>query len=436
MERGPRRGPVAEQRLGLQSRRLPRRKVNLPHSRRLEWHGDVDDDATGERRGEAPRGARRGPSKAPRARRPPPRRRRTRCPCRQRPSRRAPRARPPFPSPCPRRAIPGSTSCPAFAQRSARPLPLFARTAQNRDPHGWGSLPCEALQRSLKSRASSDCRASFACPSPALPASRLSPYGGIPVLAPATISPASSSTGSRAKVSTLRDGDVIVVASKAVSRVPRGASSNLGHGGGVDRARELARETGKDERLVELDTPRVVGDLAGQAPGALVVRHKLGFVERGRGNRHEQRPPSAPPAREADGLEGPPGRGCSSCPRPRIGRPRPSARALTRATAGARRRRRSATRSAARSGSAPWAPPSASRGFPPSGTSAASPTSSSAASSTRSRRSPTRSPRRPTSSPGKAPRGGPSCSCAGSTFDVGEHGAHELVRPREKDLYA
>jgi coenzyme F420-0:L-glutamate ligase/coenzyme F420-1:gamma-L-glutamate ligase len=75
---------------------------------------------------------------------------------------------------------------------------------------------------------------------------------------------------------TLRDGDVIVVASKAVSRA-EGRFVNLATVEVSPRAREVARETGKDERVVEL-VLRESAAISRQGSDALVVRHRLGFV--------------------------------------------------------------------------------------------------------------------------------------------------------------
>ncbi len=74
----------------------------------------------------------------------------------------------------------------------------------------------------------------------------------------------------------LRDGDVIVIASKAVSRA-EGRFVDLATVEPTDRARAAALETGKDARLCELilrEGPQV----SRSGPGALVVRHRLGFV--------------------------------------------------------------------------------------------------------------------------------------------------------------
>jgi coenzyme F420-0:L-glutamate ligase/coenzyme F420-1:gamma-L-glutamate ligase len=75
---------------------------------------------------------------------------------------------------------------------------------------------------------------------------------------------------------TLHDGDVLVVASKIVSRA-EGRFVDLTTVEPSDRARELARQTGKDERVVEL-VLRESDGISRVAHDALVVRHRLGFV--------------------------------------------------------------------------------------------------------------------------------------------------------------
>lgn len=75
---------------------------------------------------------------------------------------------------------------------------------------------------------------------------------------------------------TLQDGDVLVVASKVISR-SEGRFVDLSTVVVGNRARALATETGKDPRLVELIL-RDTLDLSRIGPGALVVRHKLGFI--------------------------------------------------------------------------------------------------------------------------------------------------------------
>lgn len=75
---------------------------------------------------------------------------------------------------------------------------------------------------------------------------------------------------------TVREGDVIVVASKLVAR----AEDRFVDLGSVDpspRARELARATGQDPRHVEVVLRESVA-VSRAANGVLIVRHRLGFV--------------------------------------------------------------------------------------------------------------------------------------------------------------
>jgi len=74
----------------------------------------------------------------------------------------------------------------------------------------------------------------------------------------------------------LRGGDVLVVSSKVVSK----AEGRFVELSGVDPGPEAvarAAETGHDPRLVELVLRESVA-VSRQAPGVLVVRHRLGFV--------------------------------------------------------------------------------------------------------------------------------------------------------------
>src|SRR5262245_50731743 len=74
----------------------------------------------------------------------------------------------------------------------------------------------------------------------------------------------------------LRDGDVLVVASKAVSRA-EGRFVDLAAVTPSERASEIARQTGGDPRVVEI----VLGEaqaVSRVARDALIVRHRLGFV--------------------------------------------------------------------------------------------------------------------------------------------------------------
>ena len=74
----------------------------------------------------------------------------------------------------------------------------------------------------------------------------------------------------------LADGDVIVIASKIVSRA-EGCFVDLGSIVPSDAARELGGELQKDPRLVELILRESVG-ISRKTSGALIVRHRLGFI--------------------------------------------------------------------------------------------------------------------------------------------------------------
>jgi coenzyme F420-0:L-glutamate ligase / coenzyme F420-1:gamma-L-glutamate ligase len=72
------------------------------------------------------------------------------------------------------------------------------------------------------------------------------------------------------------DGDVLVVTSKLLSRA-EGRFVELPRVEPSPRAVEIAKQVGKDPRAVELIL-RESSSVSRQAPGVLVVRHRLGFV--------------------------------------------------------------------------------------------------------------------------------------------------------------
>jgi len=74
----------------------------------------------------------------------------------------------------------------------------------------------------------------------------------------------------------LRDGDVVVVASKVVSR-SEGRFVDLRTVTPSARAQEVGAQIGKDPRLVELILSESL-QISRSAPGVLIVRHRLGFV--------------------------------------------------------------------------------------------------------------------------------------------------------------
>ena len=93
----------------------------------------------------------------------------------------------------------------------------------------------------------------------------------------------------------LRSGDVIVIASKIVSRA-EGRFVDLSTVAPTSEAVALAKEVQKDARLVELILRESVG-ISRKTPGALIVRHRLGFVSANAGIDAS----NAAPADAADG---------------------------------------------------------------------------------------------------------------------------------------
>jgi len=74
----------------------------------------------------------------------------------------------------------------------------------------------------------------------------------------------------------IRDGDVLVVAQKIVSKA-EGRTVRLAEVEASIEARELAKEVDKDPRLVELIL-RESKTVVRKAPGVIIVRHHLGIV--------------------------------------------------------------------------------------------------------------------------------------------------------------
>lgn len=91
----------------------------------------------------------------------------------------------------------------------------------------------------------------------------------------------------------LSDGDVLVIASKIVSRA-EGCFVDLGSIDPGPRALQLGKEVDKDPRLVEL----ILGEstaVSRKTPGALIVRHRLGFVAANAGIDASNAAPSSAP---------------------------------------------------------------------------------------------------------------------------------------------
>ena len=82
----------------------------------------------------------------------------------------------------------------------------------------------------------------------------------------------------------LLDGDIVVLASKIVAKA-EGRLVDLAQVTPSPRAIEVAGQTGKDPRLVEL----ILGEsevISRIRPGLLIVRHKLGFTSANAGIDH------------------------------------------------------------------------------------------------------------------------------------------------------
>ena len=74
----------------------------------------------------------------------------------------------------------------------------------------------------------------------------------------------------------LVDGDIVCIAQKVVSKA-EGQTVSLADITPSEKAIELARETEKDPRLVELILAEST-DLLRKKPGVLIMRHRLGLV--------------------------------------------------------------------------------------------------------------------------------------------------------------
>lgn len=99
---------------------------------------------------------------------------------------------------------------------------------------------------------------------------------GIPLIAPGDDLPRLIAAALEAAQIELRDGDILAVTSKALSRA-EGRFVDLRSVEISPRARELAADVGKDPRIVELIL-RESTAISRQARDTLVVRHRLGFI--------------------------------------------------------------------------------------------------------------------------------------------------------------
>lgn len=96
---------------------------------------------------------------------------------------------------------------------------------------------------------------------------------------------------------TLDDGDVLVIAQKIVSKA-EGRTVNLTNVTPSTRALELASQTEKDPRLVEL-VLQESNEVLRTRPGTIIVEHKLGFVCANAGIDHSNVAPPFPQGEKA-----------------------------------------------------------------------------------------------------------------------------------------
>lgn len=99
---------------------------------------------------------------------------------------------------------------------------------------------------------------------------------GIPLIEPGDDLPQLILEGLRRENLILQTGDVLVITSKIVSK-SEGRLFDLGQVQPSERAQQVAAETRKDPRIVELVLQESRA-ISRQAPGVLVVQHRLGFV--------------------------------------------------------------------------------------------------------------------------------------------------------------
>lgn len=104
----------------------------------------------------------------------------------------------------------------------------------------------------------------------------LSPIPGIPLIQPGDNLANILLSSLAAAGLTLRDGDILVLAQKIVSKA-EGRLVNLNDVEPSPRAVEIGAEIAKDPRLVELMLRESTGILRTR-PGTIIVEHKLGFI--------------------------------------------------------------------------------------------------------------------------------------------------------------
>ena len=104
----------------------------------------------------------------------------------------------------------------------------------------------------------------------------ITPIGGIKLVEPGDDLASLLLEGLAASHLDLEDGDIVAVAQKIVSKA-EGRQVDLATVEASEQARQLAAETDKDPRLVQLILDEST-EVVRKKPGVLIVRHRLGLV--------------------------------------------------------------------------------------------------------------------------------------------------------------
>lgn len=107
---------------------------------------------------------------------------------------------------------------------------------------------------------------------------------GIPLIQPGDDLPTLMLAALARTSVTLQDHDVLVITSKIVSKA-EGRRLDLRTIKASARAEEIAAQTGKDPRLVEVLLDEAA-EIARMRPGSIITRHKLGFISANAGIDH------------------------------------------------------------------------------------------------------------------------------------------------------
>ncbi|WP_397474132.1 coenzyme F420-0:L-glutamate ligase [Pusillimonas sp.] len=105
---------------------------------------------------------------------------------------------------------------------------------------------------------------------------KLTALDGFPMVLPGDDLPAAIIDSLEQNGLSLESGDVVILAQKIVSKA-EGRLVRLADVTPSPRAQEIARDIGKDERMIELILSESKS-IVTQAPGVLIVEHRLGYI--------------------------------------------------------------------------------------------------------------------------------------------------------------